>query len=180
MPFCNSFVPGAQFVKKQAASSTLKKVVVVLADSSAVPGYVNPSKLGKTEEFDLLTQDGEHREVSLDKVRCVYFVREFTQNYALERKAFLSRPKLDGLWVKLKFRDSETLEGVVPNDLLALLDSGVHITPPDMQGETQRMFIPRAAITEMKVLGVVGVARRPRAVAATAATSDQPGLFGED
>jgi hypothetical protein len=167
-------------VKKQAASSTLKKVVVVLADSSAVPGYVNPSKLGKDDVFDLLTQEGEHREVSLGKVRCVYFVREFTSNYALERKAFLSRPKLDGLWVRLKFRDSETLEGVVPNDLLALLDSGVHITPPDMQGDTQRMFIPRAAITEMKVLGVVGVARRPRAVAAAAASAAaQPTLFDE-
>jgi hypothetical protein len=167
-------------VKKQAASSTLKKVVVVLADSSAVPGYVNPSKLGKTEAFDLLTQDGEHREVSLDDVRCVYFVREFTANYAPERKAFLSRPKLDGLWVRLKFRDSETLEGVVPNDLLALLDSGVHITPPDIQGDTHRMFIPRTAITEMKVLGVVGVARRPRAVAAAAASAAQPTLFNED
>lgn len=167
-------------MKKQAASSTLKKVVVVLADSSAVPGYVNPSKLGKTDVFDLLTQEGEHREVSLDEVRCVYFVREFTSNYALERKAFLSRPKLDGLWVRLKFRDSETLEGVVPNDLLALLDSGVHITPPDMQGDTQHMFIPRAAIAEMKVLGVVGVARRPRMAAAAAAASVQPGLFTED
>ena len=152
---------------------------MVLADTSAVPGYVNPSKLGKTEEFDLLTQDGEHREVALDEVRCVYFVREFTSNYTLERKAFLSRPKLDGLWVRLKFRDSETLEGVVPNDLLALLDSGVHITPPDMQGDTHRMFIPRAAIAEMKVLGVVGVARRPRAVAA-AAVSAQPTLFNEE
>ena len=171
---------GRLFVKKQAASSTLKKVVVVLADSSAVPGYVNPSKLGKTDVFDLLTQEGEHREVSLDEVRCVYFVREFTSNYALERKAFLSRPKLDGLWVRLKFRDSETLEGVVPNDLLALLDSGVHITPPDMQGDTQHMFIPRAAIAEMKVLGVVGVARRPRMAAAAAAASVQPGLFTED
>ena len=78
---------------------------MVLADSSAVPGYVNPSKLGNDDVFDLLTQDGEHREVSLQKVRCVYFVREFTSNYELERKAFLSRPKLDGLWVRLKFRD---------------------------------------------------------------------------
>lgn len=165
-------------MKKQAASSTLKKVVVVLADRSAVPGYVNPSKLGKSEAFDLLTQEGEHRETALEDVRCVYFVREFTANYVLERKAFLSRPKLDGLWVRLKFRDGETLEGVVPNDLLALLDSGVHITPPDMQGDTQRMFIPRAAITEMKVLGVVGVARRPRPAVPAVATT-QAGLFSE-
>jgi hypothetical protein len=165
-------------VKKQASSSTLKKVVVVLTDSSAVSGYLNPSKLGKTDAFDLLTQEGENRSVTLDEVRCVYFVREFTANYVPERKAFLSRPKLDGLWVRVKFRDSDTLEGVVPNDLLALLDSGVHITPPDMQGDTQRMFIPRSAISEMKVLGVVGVARRTRAAAASVASA-QPRLFEE-
>ena len=164
-------------VKKQAASTTLKKVVVVLADRSAVRGYLNPARLGKSESFDLLTQDGEHREVEIESVRSVYFVREFTPNYEPERKAFLSRPKLDGLWVRMKFRDNDTLEGVVPNDLLAILDSGVHITPPDMQGDTQRMFIPRAAITEMKVLGVVGIARRrPEALAKAA----QPRLFTED
>ena len=163
-------------MKKQAASSTLKKVVVVLADRSAVPGYVNPSKLGKSETFDLLTQEGEHRETALDDVRCVYFVREFTANYVLERKAFLSRPKLDGLWVRLKFRDGETLEGVVTNDLLALLDGGIQITPPDLNGTAVRIFVPRAALSEVTVLGVVGVARRKPAPAALPA---QPKLFSE-
>jgi hypothetical protein len=167
-------------MKKSAAPSTLKKVVVVLADRSALRGYLNPSQLGKTDAFDLLTQDGEHREISTEDVRSVYFVREFTPNYEPERKAFLSRPKLDGLWVRMKFRDNDTLEGVVPNDLLAILDSGVHITPPDLQGDTQRMFIPRAAITEMKVLGVVGIARRTPEKAAAAAAAAQPRLFNED
>lgn len=165
-------------MKKQAATTTLKKVVVVLTDRSALRGYLSPTKLGKDEGFDLLTQEGEHREIQLESVRSVYFVREFTPNFEPERKAFLSRPKLDGLWVRLKFRDNETIEGVVPNDLLALLDSGVHITPPDLHGDTLRMFIPRAALTEMKVLGVVGIARRrPEAAAAAAA---QPRLFSED
>lgn len=167
-------------MKKPVAPATLKKVVVVLTDRSAIPGYLNPAKLGKSEAFDLLTQDGEHREVAIEGVRSVYFVREFTPNYAPERKAFLSRPKLDGLWVKMKFRDNDTLEGVVPNDLLAILDSGVHITPPDLQGDTQRIFIPRAAITEMKVLGVVGIARRTPDKAAAAAAAAQPRLFTED
>jgi hypothetical protein len=167
-------------MKKPVAPATLKKVVVALADRSAIRGYLNPAKLGKSETFDLLTQDGEHREVTIEDVRSVYFVREFTPNYEPERKAFLSRPKLDGLWVRMKFRDNDTLEGVVPNDLLAILDSGVHITPPDLQGDTQRMFIPRAAITEMKVLGVVGIARRTPDKAAAAAVAAQPRLFTED
>jgi hypothetical protein len=113
--------------------------------------------------------------LELKDIRSIYFVREFTEDFQPERKAFLSRPKLDGLWVRLKFRDEDTIEGVVPNDLLSLLDHGVQITPPDLHGTTLRIFIPRTALTEMTVLGVVGIARRKLAVAAL----PQPGLFSE-
>jgi len=105
-------------------------------------------------------------------------VREFSEDFEPERKVFLSRPKLDGLWVKLRFFDGETIEGVVPNDLLSLLDNGVQITPPDLSSSTDRIFIPRMALTELSVLGVVGIARRKPAAAAAAAAS-QPRLFGE-
>jgi hypothetical protein len=57
-----------------------------------------------------------------------------------------------------------------------LLDSGVQITPPDPHGNTQRIFIPRTALTEMKVLGVIGIARRK---AATGEAAAQPTLFSE-
>ena len=49
---------------------------------------------------------------------------------------FLSRPKLDGLWVRLRFRDEDVMEGIVANDLLDLLDNGVQFTPPDLHGNT--------------------------------------------
>ncbi len=144
-------------------------------DRKAVRGYMNPSKLGSAETVDLLTPEGEHRDLDMKAVRSIYFVREFTEDFEPERKAFLSRPKLEGLWVRLKFRDEDTIEGVVPNDLLSLLDHGVQITPPDLHGTTLRIFIPRTALTEMTVLGVVGIARRKPAVPAL----PQPGLFGE-
>jgi hypothetical protein len=136
-------------------------------------GYLNPAKLGDVEAVDLLTPEGEHRSFAIKDVRSIYFVREFTDNFEPERKAFLSRPKLEGLWVRLKFRDNDCIEGVVPNDLLSLLDRGVQITPPDLHGVTLRIFIPRTALSEMTVLGVVGIARR-KPVAAV-----QPGLFSE-
>lgn len=124
----------------------------------------------------MLTTNGEHRQVPLKEIRAVYFVRDFTEDYEPERKAFFSRPKLDGLWVRLKFRDNETLEGVVSNDLLALLDSGIQITPPDLNGAAVRIFVPRSALSEVTVLGVVGVARRKPVAAAAPA---QPKLFSE-
>ena len=150
--------------------------MVVLADKKPIRGYLNPVRLGQSDPIDLLTPDGEHEQLPLAKVRSIYFVRDFSDDFEPERKAFLSRPKLDGLWVRLRYTDNQTLEGVVPNDLLSLLDNGLQITPPDLNSTTDRIFIPRSALAEVTVLGVVGVARRKPAAAAAAA---QPRLFKE-
>ncbi|MGB9466364.1 MAG: hypothetical protein WBR10_14745 [Candidatus Acidiferrum sp.] len=162
-------------MKNRAPASTHKKVVIVLADKKPLRGYLNPTRLGQSDPIDLLTPDGEHEEISLARVRSIYFVREFSDDFEPERKAFLSRPKLDGLWVRLRYIDGETLEGVVPNDLLSVLDNGIQITPPDLNSSTDRIFVPRSALTALTVLGVVGIARRKPAAAAAAA--NQPRLF---
>jgi Family of unknown function (DUF6982) len=165
-------------VKSRSPTSTHKKVMVLLFEGERLRGYLNPAQLGRTETLDLLTQEGEHRQLPLGEVKSVHFVREFTDKLEPERKAFFSRPKLDGLWVRLRFRDNDTIEGIVPNELLEMLDHGVQITPPDLHGNSLRIFIPRAALTEMKALGVVGVARRlPRQPAGAALP--QPKLFDE-
>ena len=162
-------------MKQRAPASTHKKVVIALLDRTALRGYLSPTRLGQSDPIDLLTPDGEHEQIPLAKIRAVYFVREFTDDFEPERKAFLSRPKLDGLWVRLRFTDNNTLEGVVPNDLLSLLDQGIQITPPDLNSATDRIFIPRSALTEVTVLGVVGIARRKPAAAAAGVA--QPRLF---
>lgn len=164
-------------MKTSAPSSTHKKVIIRTLARKNLRGHLNPSSLGQTDAVDLLTPDGEHQPVALKDVKSIYFVREFTDNFEPERKAFFSRPKLDGLWVRLKFKDEDTIEGIVPNDLLELLDRGVQITPPDLHGPTLRIFIPRTALTEMTVLGVVGIARRTPKPAAAAV--GQSKLFGE-
>ncbi|PYT82849.1 MAG: hypothetical protein DMG40_04270 [Acidobacteria bacterium] len=162
-------------MKTKAPASTHKKVVLVLADRKSLRGYLNPARLGQLDPIDVLTPDGEHVQFPVAKVRSIFFVREFSDEFLPQRKAFLSRPKLDGLWVKLRFHDGETLEGVIPNDLLSLLDNGLQITPPDLNSSTDRIFVPRAALAEVTVLGVVGIARRKPAAAAAA----QPRLFNE-
>ncbi len=101
----------------------------MLADKKPLRGYLNPGRLGQADPVDLLTPEGEHIEVPLGRVRSIYFVREFSDEFEPERKAFLSRPKLDGLWVKLRYNDGETLEGVVPNDLLSLLTVSLFRVP---------------------------------------------------
>ena len=168
-------------MKSRTPSSTHKKVVVLLLDGTAIRGYLNAATLGRTEMIDLLTLEGERKSIALADVKSVYFVREFLEAFEPERKMFLSRPKLDGLWVRLRFRDDDVMEGIVTNELLDLLDTGVQLTPPDLHGNSLRLFIPRTALEEMKVLGVVGVARRTArdASAARAIAAAQPKLFSE-
>ena len=166
-------------MKNRTPATTRKKVVVLLLDRTSIKGYLDPLALGLTQEIDLLTPDGEYRSIDLENVKSVYFVREFVEPFEPERKTFLSRPKLDGLWVRLLFRDDDLMEGIVSNDLLDLLDKGVHLTPPDLHGNSLRMFIPRSALSEMRVLGVVGAARHVQRETAKAAAAAQPKLFNE-
>lgn len=163
-------------MKKPAAATTHKKVTVVLLDKTHIQGYLNPTSLGQGPSVELLTREGEYLTLDMAKLKSIHFVREFTNHHEPERKAFLSRPKLDGLWVRCYFRDNDSVEGVVPNNLVEMLENGVRLTPPDLHGNSLWIFIPRTALADMKVLGVVGIARR-QAPAAT--TSSQPKLFEE-
>ena len=150
-------------------------MVIELLEKKLVRGYLNPARLPQAHMVDVLTPDGTHEELPLEKVRAIYFVRDLEEDIEMDRKSFLSRPKLDGLWVRLRFRDGGSLEGVIPNDLLGFQDNGLQMTPPDFNSNTDRIFVPRAALTELTVLGVVGIARRKPAAAGTL----QPRLFNE-
>lgn len=143
---------------------------MVRLDGQSQQGYLDPVRLGQTEMIDLLTLEGAHDSVPLGKVKCVYFVREFGEPFEPIRKSFLSRPRQEGLWVRLHFVDGVQMEGLAPNDLLGLLERGIQITPPDSQGNSVRLYIPRTALVEFRVLGVVGASRRAR----TAAVKDIP------
>lgn len=69
---------------------------------------------------------------------------------------FLTRPKTGGLWVRLIFRDGDQLEATLSNNLLQVEPRGVTVTLPDLNGNCQRAFVPREALRELQVLGVVG------------------------
>lgn len=165
-------------MKTRSSTPTRKKAVILLLDLTPLKGYLNPAALLGTESVDLLTPDGEHQAVPAGDIKAVYFVDDLNLPYEPERKSFLSRPKLEGLWLRLTFRDGDTLEGIVANELLEILDRGIQFIPPDLHGNCSRVHVPRSALTEVKVLGVVGAAKklaRPVAVAASA----QPKLFDE-
>ena len=95
-------------------------------------------------------------------IKCVFFVREFGDSDSLPRKTFTTRPRSEGLWVRIKFKDGEILEGLMPNDLSITTAEGFLINPPDLRSNVQRMFVPRTALESLTVLAVIGAARRQR------------------
>lgn len=99
-------------------------------------------------------------EIPLSDAKLVCFVKSWEEPTGLERSAFVSRPKSEGLWVEMAFRDGSRLEALVANRLLDLNGNGLFGSPPDAAGNTQRIFVPRSALTGCSVLGVVGAAKR--------------------
>ena len=67
-----------------------------------------------------------------------------------------------GIWVRFAFRDGDWLEGVAPNDLLRFEPGGFQAVPPDPTFHNQRIFVPRAAVSTVQVLGVIGSPLRRR------------------
>ena len=164
------------------ASSTHKKVVVETFDGRRVPGYVNPRQFDREEGFALLDPAGEMQQLAWKDVKVAWFVRDWEDEPARpDRTAFLRRPRLEGLWVRLRFRDNDTLEGVIVNDLLNSSPHGYLFTPPDLSGVHQKAFVPRAALSAMEVLAVIPTrgTHHPRRRREVVEAARQPGLFGE-
>ena len=142
-------------------SSTRKKVIVRKLDRDTAAGYVGSEYIvdGKME---LLNTAGNVVSIALNEIKGVYFVREFTEPESLTRKTFTSRPRAEGLWVRLHFRDNEIIEGLMPNDLIQEGVDGFSIIPPDTRSNTQRIFVPRSALAEMNVIAVIGEKKSQR------------------
>jgi uncharacterized protein DUF6982 len=136
-------------------ATTHKKVIVRKMDRDTANGYVNATFVSEGK-LELLNTSGNVVSIDLRDVKGVYFVRHFGDSESLTRKTFTSRPRTEGLWVRLRFRDNEVIEGVMPNDLLQEGVEGFSIIPADTGSNTQRIFVPRTALAEMTVIGVIG------------------------
>ena len=157
--------------------STHKKVVVRKLNRDALNGYVG-SDFIVGNRVQVLNTAGNLVQIDLADIKGVFFVREFGDSEAPARKTFAARPRSEGLWVRMRFRDNEVMEGMMPNDLGQISAAGYFVNPPDSGANTQRIFVPRTALTEIKVLAVIGA--QPRKRKAAAADARQREMFEEE
>jgi hypothetical protein len=142
--------------------STHKKVIVRKMDRDTINGHMSASHFINESKLELLNTAGTVVAIELKDIKVVYFVREFSDTESPTRKTFTTRPRTEGLWVRLKFKDGEVLEGMMPNDLSLTGAEGFLVNPPDLRSNTQRIFVPRTALESLTVLAVIGATRRQR------------------
>ena len=155
--------------------TTHKKVIVRKLDRDSMQGYVGANFIADGK-LELLNTSGNAIGIELKDVKGVYFVREFGDSESMSRKTFAGRPRTEGLWVRLEFRDKDVLEGMMQNDLTQVNGEGYFVNPPDTRGNTQKIFVPRTALVSMTVLGVIG---GPQSRRRKADDTRQVALFGE-
>jgi hypothetical protein len=160
-------------------SSSRKKVIVRRFTGDTIPGYLPLSAFVRLAGsagpvIELLDLSGRIIEIALKDVKIVSYVRDFNLGDTvnperLGRRAFLARPRNEGVWIRITFRSNEVrpaegrssdqIEGLAAPDLSfvdsVIEDFGFHIVPPDVRSNTQRIFIPRLAIAELQLLAVI-------------------------
>jgi len=144
-------------------------------DREPLAGFVSPQSYLQPGGVELMSQDGAVSIIPYAEVKTVSFVKDFDA-VEPERKLFNTRPKMGGLWVRMKFRDGDEMDGILSNNLLHLDTYGFTVTPPDPYANNQRVFLPRAALLDLQVLGVVGSPLK-RGKKKPAASKDQIKLF---
>ena len=174
-------------------ASSRKKVILRTIANAILPGYLPVTGLVETRSgaptVDLLDLEGRITPIPLETVRSIAYVRDFNLGdrddpERLTRRTFLARPRSEGLWLRLTLTgtgssEKDILEGLAPLDLSlidALLeDRGLFLIPPDIRSNTQRLFIPRHAFTDLQIVAVITTPSKPKPSKST--PDDQPSLF---
>jgi hypothetical protein len=177
-------------------SSAHKKVIVRRFLGDTLPGYlplsgfVRSRASDKDRVVDLLDLSGRIAAIPLAEIKHICYVRDFNLNdptnpERLTRRTFLARPRTEGLWLRLSFRgqsatpatEAEQFEGLAPLDASMLDDAGLFLIPPDIRSNTQRIYIPRAAIAELQLLAVITTPSRKKPAPGASVPSFQEDLF---
>jgi hypothetical protein len=186
---------GAIQARPPTMAPAQKKVVLRSFSNDLAWGYLPQSSFLRDGEITLMAVDGRITPFPISTLKRIAYVRDFNLNDKVDperigRMSFPARPRGDGIWVRLAFRDDEVLEGLTTLDLgfadSLLEDHGLFVTPPDPRSNTLRLFVPRLALQSIQVLGYVTAPSRRladsqlKAKSKPRATSDtQTSLFDE-
>jgi hypothetical protein len=148
--------------------SSRKKVIVRKLSREWLAGYLPHADFAHQGRIEMLDLAGKVVTLPLEEIKWLCYVRDFNSGEvdnpeSLLRKSYAGRPRTEGLWLRLRLIDSDSIEGLAANDLTLLDSSGIFLVPPDIRSNTQRMFIPRSSIAEFMVVATIASPARRKA-----------------
>jgi hypothetical protein len=141
------------------SASTAKRLILYRFDRQPSDALVHADAYLSANGVELLSRDGNLQVIDYEQVKALCFGAEgapadlFSTPTGFER-----RPKIPGLWASFRLRDGDVLEGVLPHNVLEWPAQGYLLTPPRSGAYRQRVFLPRLAVREAILLGLIGKA----------------------
>ncbi len=134
--------------------STLQKVVVRTRDGEVIPGFANQNLISDT--LKIITQQGKEQTFKTDKLKAVFFVKDFRGNPEYDEIKFLNKQSVSSMiWARVEFFDGEVLEGKIPNNMELISSPGFYLSPSDQDTNNRRVWVVKSALKNFTILNPV-------------------------
>jgi len=124
------------------------KVVVKFKDNTVAKGKTSDFFPNKTQ-FHLEDMNGEIAEISIEDLKAVFFVKDFKGNEN-HQDNYNDEIAAGGRKIKVRFLDGETVVGFTLG--YSPDRQGFFLTPADLQGNNERIFIVKSATEKIEFL----------------------------
>lgn len=168
----------------KSMSASRKKAVVRKLSRDWVAGYVSADDFCRQGMVELLDLSGKVILLPAPEIKWLCFVRDFNSGEMnnperLLRKTFAGRPRIEGVFLRLRLSDGDQIEGVATNDRSLIAGDGLFLLPPDTRSNTQRIWVPCTSISDLEAIAIItSQARRKQAPQpAPTKSRNQPELF---
>jgi hypothetical protein len=138
------------------SSSSTKKAMVYRFEREPLAGFVDSVQPFDGTAIQFLNREGVVQSLPAEQLKSICFVRDWISGPPWLRNQYAVRPRQQGLWVRLKFKDGDFVEATMPNGLSAFEPQSFAISPPEPASGVQRVLVPRTALSDFEILGVVG------------------------
>jgi hypothetical protein len=98
---------------------------------------------------------GKTEDVGLGDVKAVFFVHDFAGTTERRDLRFHDHlPATQCLWVRVRFDDGETIEGLINNSQEFVLGDGFLMAPTDTLGNNWLIYVRKSKVMGFEVLGL--------------------------
>jgi hypothetical protein len=143
-------------------------LIVIRGEDYTIKGYADrsqwPSDMDGVHAQGLSSirlkhlQSGEVEDIPLTNVKAVFFVKDFSGQTSHVDLLFHDRlPPMECLWIRIRFEDGETVEGIIHNALDYIVGPGFFMAPADPIGNNWLIYVSKSKLTGFEILGL-----RPR------------------